>query len=193
VQKLGGQLASLREEYNTLRREVQEFDKLHADAIEKYSRYKELAKIDDFLDGKITHYLFLDRWGKAAIVEKSKTVGEYTSGKKLRLLSLIGRTDGSLQWEINMYSDGTGSWSRVIPCMSAKEALAELRAHINSKLGDEPRKSLVETADLYEIEIPASYRKAVMVKATENLKKLLDRRRKEVAECEATLAGMEDR
>jgi len=91
-----------------------------------------LERIDDFLAGKMTHFVF----GEYGV--EIKTFEEATSDpnrreRDVKLLSLYGRTKGDLAWKLNDYYDGSGSWHKVYPCCSIEDAMAFAKRLIETK------------------------------------------------------------
>ena len=91
-----------------------------------------LERIDDFLAGKITHFVF----GEYGV--EIKTFEEATSDpdrreRDVKLLSLYGKTKGDLAWKLNDYYDGSGSWHQVYPCCSIEDAMAFAKRLIETK------------------------------------------------------------
>ncbi len=129
-QKLDSQIVELQQERKdlfaqiaVLRRELTDFERGTGDRMVKLKQHKVLRRLDDFLAGRITHYVELS-YGPPVIVsfEGAKT-SESDSRNKLKLLSLFGRTNGDLEWGLNQYSDGSGVNTTVVPCASYSEAI----------------------------------------------------------------------
>lgn len=107
------------------------------------TRNEALKRIEDFLDGKITHYAISrstynfcplgTTWRVLALSDASAN-DEYS--KQLRLFSLYGKSNGDLTYRLNRYSDGSGSTEDdiVIPCFSYEEALEACRERTNAQL-----------------------------------------------------------
>lgn len=106
------------------------------------SRHKQLSRLENYLDGKF-HYFLYDEWQKPRIVSKEDSLryDEDGRGQKLKLLTLFGDAKGNLQWEINAYPGGGGSWSYVHPCETLQEANA-LAQSLFDEQADQWRKSV---------------------------------------------------
>jgi len=126
-------IEALQQEKIELLQEVAHIKKINKERFEKYARYDQLKHIDDFIDGKITHYVFLNY--SPEIVELKDAVGGYDKSS-LKLLSLYGHSDGDLSWQLNQYRDGSGGNDTVIPCLSHFEALQYLQEYIESRVSE---------------------------------------------------------
>lgn len=82
-----------------------------------------LARLGDFLDGKITHYVQVDYY-RVQIVNIEDTKEDYGWPRQFRLLTLHGETGGDLSWKLGHYSSRDGGDYTVYPCMSLEEAQA---------------------------------------------------------------------
>lgn len=103
-----------------IKAKIQALSKL--DSVMSEDSFSQLA---DFLSGSC-EYVVVDNYGSISIEKyddaiQSKDFGRF---KELRLASIFGRTDGSLDYRINEYYDGSGSWKKVIPCSNKEDAQA---------------------------------------------------------------------
>ncbi len=82
-------------------------------------------------------YLVIDSYGVLKIIKfddaliKSSDYGRYES---LKLLTLMGSSDGNLSFCINQYSDGSGGSERAYPCASKKAALDKANELVLAKI-----------------------------------------------------------
>lgn len=86
-----------------------------------------LRHLDDFLAGKITHFLVISDYHAPRVrtFDEVMVREERRSGKELRLLGLFGDAQRGLRWKVTPYGDGSGSTTdEVIPCTSLEEAQA---------------------------------------------------------------------
>lgn len=118
--------------------ELRNAEKVNAARLEKLKRYDALSRIEDFIDGKMTHFAIRGQYSHDI---KVKTFDEVMKCKNdygrfngdIKLLSLFGtrkdypqhgNASNDLLWRVNQYSDGSGSgWWIVHPCMSEDEAI----------------------------------------------------------------------
>lgn len=106
-----------------------------------------LKGIEDFLDGKITHYA-VNRGYSREILNLDSVTDEFRNGQ--RLLCLFGKSDGNLMWGLNQYKDGSGFFHDVTPCCSLEEAKEVIKKSITP---DNIRCSDIRLAKEYGIEI----------------------------------------
>ena len=91
--------------------------------------------LDQFLSGEITQLLKIDYNSyniinfKDALNSNRKYDSEY-----LKLITLFGKDDGTFNWRISQYSDGSGGSSIIEPCISYDDAVIKLNKHIISEL-----------------------------------------------------------
>ena len=174
-------IADLRQEKKKLEQEIWEAQEAGEAKLAKYKKYDQLKNLDIFLEGKITHYV-LEYWGSFKIVafEESKPDQRWDSGLQ-KLLTLFGKSNGDLDWRLNEYSDGSGSNTIVIPCISYDEALAVAQGIIDNHMGESyQREDLITAAKKYNLKIDPEYvrkykekKKAVTDKEIKELEKKL--------------------
>lgn len=104
------------------------------DRLKKLKSYAALQRIEDFLDGKITHYVLWDGYCSDLPIPRISTPNDEKCGTdqschaKLKLLALYGDKDRSMEWKLNYYSDGSGGHKiNCIPCTSLEEATEKAR------------------------------------------------------------------
>ena len=162
VKKLNSEIKALQERRRSIEFEVQAFETQHKDRLKKYKGWAPLIHLENFLDGKITHYVLADGWfGDATICTKEEADKDDRIYRgSTRLLSLFGKSDGDLEWKLNRYSDGSGGWSLVIPCLSYEDALRETQKLIDKHCDStKPNGRAVKLADKYNLTLPEGYRK----------------------------------
>jgi hypothetical protein len=96
---------------------------------DKFARHEKLKYLEDFIDGKVTHYVKMDYYS-VKIVEHGKEIWEDNRSydRHMRLVTLCGNSKGDLSWMLNQYRDGSGSnGTTIIPCPSYEVALEEVR------------------------------------------------------------------
>lgn len=136
VLRAENELARLRAEIAAATTAARNAEKENAERLAKLAKYAALSRIEDFLEGRMTHFVM---WGQYSREINIKTFGEVMLSKNdygrpdgdVKLLSLFGtcryypdhgNKDGNLLWRVNQYRDGSGSWSNAQPCMSEDEA-----------------------------------------------------------------------
>ncbi len=110
----------------------------------RIKQHSALALLDDFITGKITHYvscaMSYNREARHTIAIESfkeATCGSsspYRSKDELKLLTLFGSSKGDLTWRLSQYSDGSGSYTEVIPCASLEHATSVARGLFDAEV-----------------------------------------------------------
>lgn len=128
----------------------------------KFMTIRAVSRIEDCIDGKISHYVKHSN-GYPEIV----TLADSTRSPEkdtFKLLSLMGRTNGDLEWRLYSYSNESGGSSIVHPCMSIEEAEA-----VRKEMFD----GMVSTWEKDHRIYPFTYKKPAWVVLPENIKKAL--------------------
>lgn len=119
------QLAELSAQVNATRTEARTVEEARKAVLARLKENDALAHIDDFISGKITHFVVqtysaVEVFDKDAALKQDK---ERRWDSDIKLLCLFGDTKGDLSWRMNQYRDGSGSsWQTVYPCLSLDEA-----------------------------------------------------------------------
>jgi hypothetical protein len=159
--------------------------------IASLSQVSALQYVDDFIKGKITHYVFASPYsGRIEIMSIEKTKERDGWQDRFRLLTLFGRTDGRLDWELNRYTDGSGSSQFVIPARSQKEAEDAAREHLRSLIESDKCQEwdVVVSARKLGFEPPTEYVEAARQNRLKRIQETVDYRKKELEKAEAELA-----
>jgi len=136
VLRAENELARLRGEIAAATTLARNAEKDNAERLAKLAKYAALSRIEDFLEGRMTHFVM---WGEYSREIKVKTFDEVMLSKNdngtldgdVKLLSLFGtcrgypqhgNKDGDLLWRVNQYRDGSGGWKNAQPCTSEEEA-----------------------------------------------------------------------
>jgi hypothetical protein len=133
---------ALRKQAADLHAEMRDAERNKTAMVKAAAKYPDLADALDFIEGRITHVVQWSGYGGAVIVtikdaleDRDNHYGRVTvNGMKLLCLFGTGK-DGSRQWKVNQYRDGSGSsWATVWPARSEDEARAKLRAMVDEVL-----------------------------------------------------------
>lgn len=103
--------------------------------VEKLKAFNGLERVEEFLDGKITHFVIRKSYYNEIEVKtfEELALGKHDNGRldgTVKLLCLFGKTDSyhakkpSVEWRLNHYYDGSGSWTTCQPATSEEEAKA---------------------------------------------------------------------
>ncbi len=145
----------------------------------KFKKTGILKGIEDFIDGKITHYVEHESpYGPPKVIAVAEAVsrGQDNNYRKLlRLLTLGGSLrEGNLTWILNEYSDGSGSSGKcVTPCKSLEEAEAAAKKAVVAHFANSSRQYRSENwaaaADKFAVAVPPAYRKELAEKRLNEL------------------------
>lgn len=85
-------------------------------------------RVTDFLTGKIKYMVKLNYEPK---IIKFNIYDNYC--RDIKLITLFGKDNGTLDWRLNDYNDGSGSNTPFIPCKSLDEAKGIITLRLNSQ------------------------------------------------------------
>ena len=187
----------VRAEIHQLKQALKAAQKEHDEKMDALKeRHGALARIDEYIDGGITHYVISD-YGMPEIVSVEDTLEEMNHSreakKRGRLLTLTPDKiwSGELVWRLNLYRDGSGSERNVHPCASHDEALEHLQAWVSTQAegnGVWGRK-LWNFAQKHGLSLPLGYKANMIAKEKAGLekaeRKAQDEQRKKRQEKEA--------
>jgi hypothetical protein len=136
---------------------------------EKLKRFAVLDSLEAFIDGKITHYVTRETYTPPQIiaVEQALTGDSDRHRGVLRLLTLGGcLKTGGINWQLNQYSDGSGSATGVIPCTSLEQAQEIVKQEAvkhfaGSRRQDSERQEWIDAAEKLGVDVPDAYRRTV--------------------------------
>ena len=130
--ELDSKVASLRLELNQLTNDKKKVEADQKNIIDNLKKNDQLKLVDDFLAGKITHYLEID-YGMMKIVTFNEAVCE-SNGHRLKLLTLFGTSKGDLHFRLNRYSDGSGGDKKVYPLTDISQAMPIMQAYFDKNI-----------------------------------------------------------
>jgi len=120
-------LAEVKEQLREAMRDVANQESERTRRLEALKDLPALARIEDFLAGRITHFAVRNSYStKVEVLDfEAFARGTEDGGRRaqdLKLLTLFGRSNGDIAWKLNQYYDGSGSWIECHPCCSEDEA-----------------------------------------------------------------------
>lgn len=136
IARMETEVATLTEKATRLRAEVEELAAEKRDAersrkstLAKLAQHRTLERIEDFIEGRrLPLVVIVGGYGAPVlrtVEEATKLDDRYT--RETKLMTLFGKPDGDLEWRINQYHDGSGSWTTVYPVATEDEARALVR------------------------------------------------------------------
>ena len=164
--KLNAQISDAYSRLNQVRTELQVIETAGKERMEFLKQYKGLERLEDFLEGRITHFVMGD-YGPPKLLTLDEAMGQneerYNLRGKYKLLTLFGDSKKELNWRINEYRDGSGIDRTAVPCTSYDEALDVYREKIAEHEADakeNPRvisESWIAAADKLELRMSDWY------------------------------------
>lgn len=127
--------------------------KLQTSALMKFVAHSDESQLETlkaFMAGEITHLFVAGHspeiisWKDSNKTYDADSFYHHARLEGIKLVSLMGKSDGDLSYQLHKYRDGSGSSETVHPAKSYEEALAMAQAQLDedSKLYLEPQNSL---------------------------------------------------
>lgn len=207
--KLHSEIAELEAKLNTTRTELYQIqeqrrieDREYAARAAERKRFAQLETLDDFIAGKITHFLVIEGYAERISIqtfEEFMVSKEDRWDRKLRLLSLFGRSNGDLAWYVDHYSDGSGgSNGRCFPALSYEDAVRLASEWLDGRYADVRTKEhkhasleLANAAERFGLSVPDDIAQWAKQTADATRAKNLEYARKQVADAQAKLRELE--
>lgn len=195
-------LETLEAQCRAKRQELDAFEREERERRERLKLHEELADLDRYLSGEITHYVAKATYGDTiSIIPAGETLDSYGDSYErgmLRLWPSKGfKNDGRLCWAVSYRpreSRDTFTYG-VIPCCGLEEATAKaqtiLRGQVEKMMALEPAKrhsidSLIRNCNQYRVEVPDE----LLNTQADKLREQLERER---AELRTKLANVDQR
>lgn len=133
--------ADLRSKAHDLQSEISSLELNKKEIIKRAGDYPCIQHALDFIEGRFTHAVVIE-WSGPQIVTLNEAL-TYLEDKReegMKMLGLFGikkdryGTYKKMKWKVNRYSDGSGSWSSVIPCYSEQEAHEKVQEIVNQNI-----------------------------------------------------------
>lgn len=157
-------LDEIESQYSKRFSEVTNAEREIKDRLAKLKKYQGLELLEDFIDGKITHFVVCESEYSIDLRIKTATEAIEKGGshddrwdKTLKLVTLFGKSNGDLQWKVNRYYDGSGDHKQIWPCRNEDEARQTMSA-IYQKMVDDHFQTATEDRPYWFI---TGYEKAV--------------------------------
>lgn len=192
IVRLQGEIEAKRRELAEATDEVAGFFRDEKSRQERIKRHADLARLDDFISGKISHVV-KSHYGAITIHEFKEVVEQNDRYDRdgLKLLTLFGKPGNGLQWKVNHYSDGSGQDTDVFPCQSAEEARSIAASLLAREFGSDSAywlRQAIKSADALEIPVPAEARERCRLGRLEELTKAKKSKQAELEKLDAELA-----
>lgn len=132
-------LSEINKNINDARNEFKTKEREHKETLDKFAKIPALKHVLDFINGDFEYFAYPEAYGnEASIGTKNKDLEcDDNYDRDTKLLTLFGRTKGDLEWQLNRYSDGSGSSSIVQPCKTIEDAQEYLDNWHTNKISKE--------------------------------------------------------
>ncbi|HEY0684697.1 MAG TPA: hypothetical protein VGD45_20340 [Steroidobacter sp.] len=191
ITHLEAMAARLRDHLSMLQDEVSKAEQAHKERIAKLKRYESLKFVEEFLDGKLTHYVIVHRYNPECIristpAEEIDTENRWE--KKQKLLSLFGTpANREIGWWLE--------YEQVFPFTSLEDARAKaaaLLADAFKKVRSQPYSAerAIASAKALDIPVPDDLLQIVREYRQKSAQQSLDEARKKLAEAEKAFAAV---
>ena len=160
VVKLRNEILELGNKKIAMRKDITATESEIKERISKITRHEKLKRLEDYLDGKITHIV---KCGYCSYnIVETKDLKDGYDGKEIKLITMYGSSKGDILWKANEYKDGSGSWMTIIPCLSYDEAVVKLKEAMLKYITEATNKDytcdyMISSAKKYGIELPKEY------------------------------------
>lgn len=198
-------VAELDEKIRTKRRELADLEAVQRGSADRFKRLAErdglLSRLEDLLDGKITHYVWIAN-GNVYVQEAATLADEYDKYKPA-LLSLRPRRLGgqSLEWHINGWAseDFGFASSKDEAHEIAKKLLLDLMSRLShsGQLGYDEASNAYKSAKAFGVEVPADIASKICestiknrLRAIESCQGDIDGAKREMAKLKEDLASL---
>lgn len=138
IDRLESAIESRERELKDVGKKITVNKKILGSAIKSVDSFADDEKVKTlvmFASGTVS-YLVEDCWSISAPIPFGQAISadDRYDRDTIKLISLFGKSDGDLEYKINNYSDGSGSYKSVIPFKTYKQALAHIKARFLSKV-----------------------------------------------------------
>lgn len=181
--------------------------------LEKLQSYDGLQRIEDWLDGKITHFVIRSGYSsnKVQVKTADETLQCEDRGRfngEMKLLCLYGtssrysaRPKPTVEWRLNQYYDGSGSWTGVYPASSEEEAVkiahGMLKEIFDAYFADEKSQTYrleeaISSAEVLGYPVTQDAQRALHMFRVENARKQTEEAEKKLTEARRKLDALID-
>lgn len=182
---------------NDLRAEVATAKMERDRILDKLKQIPALKRIEDFLDGKITHVVSR-QYGRIHITPIGEMICDSDRDYRckpaaIKLMTLYGEQPGNLLFRVNQYKDGSGSSGseyEAFPCCSEEEAKQQAGRLIDEQIQDSRQYYLeesVKSADKIGHPVPDALREVIRMNNLEKHRSQVEEARKRLHEAEQLL------
>lgn len=197
IEKLNGEIEALEARRREVQTLVADEEKKAKDRIAFLTKNEKLRLLEDFIAGRITHFVDLGNFTIKTLTEALEYNDSdygYRRDVRLRLLSLYGDSKGDVAWNIGAYRDGSGHAANVIPCLSYEHAREVLQELLNQADGskDYTRSKAIQAAKKHSLVVPQAWIDAQDAAVRAGREKNLKNAEEALAKAQAELAALDN-
>lgn len=204
VAALEAKLRLRQQELNDLRADRNQIELDEKSRMERIKRHEQLAELDRYLAGEITHYVAVhEYYPDVEVIPVGETIDNYYNGSGYGLLTLCPTIhwDKKVYWTVT-YKVPSPAYSRtktVIPCCGEAAARAKaaevLCGYLDGYEALEPGKRvyaerLQTSCQKFGVDVPQWLVDGIAAKSRAGLEKTIAEHRRKLAEAEAALASV---
>lgn len=198
-------LTEIKAQVSNLERAKYEFDKDEKSRLERIKQHDQLAELDRYLAGEMTHYVARHEYcPDVEIIPVSETIESYPNASGYGLLTLCPRKgwDKKIYWTVTYKVPDRNVYSRtntVIPCCGEEQArecaVDVLRGYLDQYQAEPPTKwsypdQLVNCCRRFSVEVPQWLIDGIATSKRASLELTIADQRKKLTEAEAALAAI---
>lgn len=194
ISDLRQNIATLEALRESLNKEISVITAREKSRLAKFDQHEQLKQLEDFIDGRLTHFAELPNWGAPKVLTLEDIRDRDYPRKDIKLLTLFGRTNGRLDWKINQYYDGSGSWTTVVPCTSYDDAHSAIKNHILERAADiqyGPREDVIKAAAAFGVALDPEYVAAFKANQEADYRKTIETKEREITQARDAIAALD--
>ena len=137
VDELDAKLRAKREQLVSMEAKATQLQREQNTILAKLKEHTVLKNIEDFLAGRITHFLVVTETSakvSTLVEELEYKENDYDRHKCFRLLSLYGDSKGDISWKVGSYRDGSGNQALVTPFCNSEDAITARDAYLRDRV-----------------------------------------------------------
>lgn len=181
IKKLEEEISELRDKKKKINKELRDLQEQQEKQKEKFKQVAALKKLEDVIDGKITHYVENTSFYSLRIITAEEAANSAERNYNAEILSFVENSNGDLVWKTPECRNS------VIPCTSYEEALELVHKVIEAdvkKTINHPETRVYKKAQKFNYKLPEKY-----VKKIKDMEEI--RRQEEIEKLKKELAKYE--
>lgn len=210
--KLDEKAAAAQKRLDELRAKISElesakyaFDREEKARLDRIKQHDQLADLDRYLAGEMTHYVAIhDYYPDIEVIPVDQTIDSYSNNNGYGLLTLIPQRgwDKKTRWQVTYKVPNIYIYSQtktVIPCCGEEQAYARaaeiLRGYLDQYQAKEPKEwryadELVKCCQKFAVDVPQWLSDGIAAIKRDALEWMVADQRKKLAEAEGNLVAL---